>query len=217
VRLSIPTTVVCTAVLIAGCGEQAVERMAIPPSGDAYRALSEDERLGVAASCRDRAAAASGAAAARELRRIDPRVLRAELDRAFTPRRAHRRPVARMCAEVIPFVTPGMRFSFDRAQGGGDRFLYQTNSDQPLTIRGSVTPAPQDGMIVARRAYERAKPFRARIGADGRFELPTVRLRRIADNTFVLAVHAPPRAVRKVHFSAICLDCLAGGVPAAAQ
>jgi hypothetical protein len=40
-----------------------------------------------------------------------------------------------------------------------------------------------------------------------------LRLRKIANNTFVVAIHAPPSAVRKVYFTALCLDCLAGGPP----
>ena len=68
-----------------------------------------------------------------------------------------------------------------------------------------------------RRAYESARTFAARIDQDGRFVLPTQRLRKIANNTFIIRFAVPPSAPRKAYFSAICLDCLAGGPPPAAQ
>jgi hypothetical protein len=217
-RVSMATALVCGAAgVLAGCGDEAaVERVALPTSGTAYRALSDDERLAVAASCRDRAAATAGRVAASELSSVDPRVLRAELDAAYRLIGDGSRPVAELCSETLPFVTPGLRVRFDLAQGGGDRFVYQTNSDEPLTIRGAVSPAPRQGTVVARRAFGTSEAYRTRIGADGRFVLPTIRLRKMADNTFVLAIHAPPSAVRKVYFSAICLDCLAGASPSGA-
>ena len=43
--------------------------------------------------------------------------------------------------------------------------------------------------------------------------MPTVRLRKQANNSFVVAIHSPPNALLKVRFSAICLDCLATGAP----
>ena len=51
------------------------------------------------------------------------------------------------------------------------------------------------------------------VTAAGCFDVaqPTMRLRKIANNTFIVAIHTPPSALRKVYFSAICLDCLAGG------
>jgi hypothetical protein len=60
-------------------------------------------------------------------------------------------------------------------------------------------------------------PHAAPIRADGRFEIPRLHLRKIADNTFTLTITAPPNALRKVHFSAICLDCLAGSAQIPAQ
>jgi hypothetical protein len=48
------------------------------------------------------------------------------------------------------------------------------------------------------------------VASDGRFALPTVGLRKVADNTFTVTIQAPPHAPRKVLFSALCLDCLAG-------
>jgi hypothetical protein len=92
-------------------------------------------------------------------------------------------------------------------------FTYPTSSEQPLTMRGAVAPTPERGFVVVRRAYERSRTYKARIGADGSFKLPTLRLRKIANNTFVVAIHAPPSAVRRVYFTALCLDCLAGGPP----
>jgi hypothetical protein len=49
----------------------------------------------------------------------------------------------------------------------------------------------------------------AAIGSDGRFVFPSLRLRKVADNTFTVTVQAQPSAARKVLFSALCLDCLA--------
>jgi hypothetical protein len=217
-RVSIATALVCAAAAaVVGCGDRAAdERVALPRSGTAYRALSDAERIAVAASCRERAADTAGRVAAGELRKVDPRALRTELDQAFRLIRDQSRPVAELCAKRLPFVTPGPELRFDGAEGGGNRFTYDTDSDVPLTIRGSVSPAPRTGaVVVARRAYENSRPFRTEIGADGRFILPTIRLRKIADNTFVLAIHAPPSALRKVYFSAICLDCLGAGPPPA--
>jgi hypothetical protein len=65
--------------------------------------------------------------------------------------------------------------------------------------------------VVARREFGHAYAFRARIGADGGFVLPTVRLRKQANNSFDIAFRAPPHAPHAAHFSAICVDCLASG------
>jgi hypothetical protein len=219
-RVSIATALVCAAGAAAvGCADRAAdERGALPWSGTAYRALSDEERLAVAADCRERAADTAGRVAAGELRRVDPRALRAELDQAFRLIRDQSRPVAEVCAKRLPFVTPGPELRFDGADGGANRFTYDTDSDAPLTIRGTMSPAPRKGaVVVARRAYEDSRPFRTEIGADGSFVLPTIGLRKIADNTFVLAIHAPPSALRKVYFSAICLDCQAAGPPPASR
>jgi hypothetical protein len=43
--------------------------------------------------------------------------------------------------------------------------------------------------------------------------MPTIRLRKQADNSFALTFHAAPNALRTVRFSAICVDCLAAGPP----
>ena len=147
---------------------------------------------------------------------MEPAALRSQLDTAFRLVRAQRRPVAELCEEQLPFVTPGLRVTFDDAEGGGDTFTFETDSDVPLELRGTVSPAPRGGAVVARRESGGSRAHRARIGADGRFALPAIRLRKIADNTFIVAIDAPPSAPRKVYFSAICLDCLAGGTAAAA-
>lgn len=208
-RVSIPTALVVAAGgAFAACGTDAP--VALPSSGTAYRALGDSERLAVAVSCRDRAAGRANGVAADELGRVDAHALREQLDAVFRLSAEQRRPVAELCAERLPFVVPGLRLSFEGAKRSGDEFTYLTTSDKPLTIRGAVSPAPRRGAVVVRRAYERSRARRARIGADGSFTLPTMGLRKLANNTFVVAIHAPPSAVRKVYFSAICLDCLAG-------
>lgn len=199
----------------AGCGAGPVESQApLPRSGTAYRALSDEQRLAVATTCRDRAATAARGRAAIELAEVDPRALRESLDAAFRWTREQHRPVSELCAAQLPFVTPGLRVRFDGAKDGGDTFTYETNSDAPLRIRGAITPPPRGGTVVARRESGRSRAYRGRIGADGRFALPAIRLRKIADNTIVVAIDAPPSAPRKLYFSAICLDCLAAGTPA---
>lgn len=202
------------AALVVACGGGAVEApAALPPSGTAYRALSDEARLAVAASCRAGATAAAEGVAAGQLEDVDPRALRDQLDAAFRYFKERPRPVADVCTEQLPFVTPGPRVSFEGAKDSGDAFTYETDSDTPLTIRGAISPAPRTGRVVARREFGSSRSLRAEIEADGRFVLPTVRLRKVANNSFVLDIDAPPSAPRKVYFSAICLDCLAGGPP----
>jgi hypothetical protein len=130
---------------------------------------------------------------------------------------SRRRTVDALCSESLPFVTPGLSIRFDGATEGRYASTYQTRSDKPLTIRGTVSPTDAGGYVVARRELGSSRPFRGDIGADGRFVMPTVRLRKVADNSFVVAIHAPPNAFRKVRFSAICLDCLAAGPPPASN
>jgi hypothetical protein len=201
--------------VVAGCGAGATDTPArLPASGVAYRALSADGRVAVARSCRDRAAARARGAAARQLRAVDPRALSGQLDDAFTAIALQRRPVAAVCARLLPFVTPGLSVSFAGAKRERpDHFTYETTSDKRLTIRGQIAPAPPRGRVVARRETGAPGAYRAAIGADGRFVIPRLHLRKIADNTFTVAIDAPPNALRKVHFSAICLDCLAGAPP----
>jgi hypothetical protein len=219
-RKPIAKGLVCAALaVLVGCGDDAVEApAALPRSGAAYLELGERERLSVAASCRDRAAAAASGIAADQIAEIDPRALRARLDLALKAEPAsRRRTVAALCSESLPFVTPGLSISFDGATEGRYASAYQTRSDKPLTIRGTVSPTEAGGYVVARRELGSSRPFRGEIGVDGRFVLPTVRLRKVADNSFIVAIHSPPNALRKVRFSAICLDCLASGPPPASN
>jgi hypothetical protein len=198
--------------VLAGCGTSAERPAALPPSGIAYRALDEAHRTAVAASCRDGQAARSHGVAARQLRAVDARALRAEIDGTYFAVAEQRRPVAEVCAEVIAFVTPGLRVTFDGAKGRRDgAFTVETTSDRRLTIRGRIEPAPRQGRVLARREVGPPARRSAAIGPDGRFALPPVALRKVADNTFTVTIVAPPNATRKVLFSAICLDCLAGG------
>ena len=214
-RAALVTAVACGVVAAgSGCGGDAPDSpAALPRTGTAYRALAEQDRLAVAETCRDRAASAARGRAASELADVDPRALREQLDAAFRITREQRRPVSELCAEQLPFVTPGLRVSFDDAKDSSDTFTYETDSDVPLRMRGAVTPPPRDGTVVARRESGGSRAYRGRIDPDGRFALPAIRLRKVADNTFIVAIDAPPSALRKVYFSAICLDCLAAGPP----
>jgi hypothetical protein len=211
----IPALVGVVVVALAGCGAETPDTpAALPRSGKAYRALDADARTAVAAGCRDRVAARARGTAARQLHAVDPRALRTELDDAFTVIARQRRSVAAVCAQRLPFVTPGLRVTFAGAKPDGEGgFTYETTSDKLLTIRGQIAPAPRGGRVIARREVGAPHPRRTTIVADGRFEIPRLHLRKIADNTFTLRIDAPPNAPRKVHFSAICLDCLAGAAP----
>jgi hypothetical protein len=213
-RALVATALACGALGAAGCAaEDESPPAALPSSGTAYQAMSDDERLAVAESCRDRAAAAAEGVAARQLGDVDPQALRKELDATTRYVDQKPRPVAELCAERLPFVTPGPRVSFEGAQNSGDAFTYETESDIPLTIRGTVSPAAGGGQVSVRREFGASKARTAEIRSDGRFVLPAMRLRRVANNSFVLDIDAPPNALRKVYFSAICLDCLAAGPP----
>jgi hypothetical protein len=97
--------------------------------------------------------------------------------------------------------------------GNGIAFAYETRSYRPLTIRGTVEPVPADGRVVARRETGPEQRLIAPIDGQGRFVFRDLRLRKVADNTFLLTIDAPPNAPRLVRFSAICLDCLAGASP----
>lgn len=207
-RLAIAAVLVC--LLAAGCGGDE-SGAPLPASGAAYRALTPRERVAAAATCRDRAAAAAPRAASAELAEVDPAALRTELDVALSVAATRRRPFARLCAEHLPFVTPGAAIVFAGATNSGDAYTFQTRSDRPLTIRGQLSAPPRGAYVVARREFGASRPFRAAVAGDGRFRLPTVRLRKQANNSFVVALHAPSHALRKVRFSAICLDCLASG------
>jgi hypothetical protein len=198
---------------LAACGEE--PPAALPASGVDYRALGDDGRLAVAASCRDRAAAAAGGLAADQLGEVEAAALKSELDSHYRLRRNQRQPVALACREQLPFVTPGLRLRFEGAKDSGDAYTYETLSDRPLRIRGTVEPAPRAGTVTSRREFGATRAVTGAIGAGGAFALPAVELAKIADNSFVVSIDAPPNAPRKVHFSAICLDCLAGGPPPA--
>jgi hypothetical protein len=210
-----PPIAVCVCALaaaLAACGESRDVAAALPPSGTAYRALDEAHRTAVATGCRDREAKRARGLAARQLRAIDPRRLRDELDSAYYVVAEQRRPVADVCAEVIAFVTPGPRISFDGAKDQHDgTFTVETTSDKRLTIRGHLDPPPAHARITARREVGPPAQRSAEATPDGRFVLAPVHLRKVADNTFTVTIQAPPNAPRKVLFSAICLDCLAGG------
>jgi hypothetical protein len=202
--------------VLVGCGsDRSIQAgVALPSSGREYRGLDVSSRTAVAASCRDRVAASSSGEAAGQLESIDPSALRSKLDDAFTIIAAQRRSVADVCTEVVPFVTPGLDVRLDRAKEEGDgSFSYETDSDKLLMISGRVSPASQGGRVVARRELGSSRAHTASIGAGGRFAVPPLHLRKLSENTFTLAIEAPPSAPRKVHFSAICLDCLAGGPP----
>ncbi len=211
-RSALVTVLLCAAA--AGCGGDAAERpAALPSSGTAYRALGDADRLAVAEACRDRASAAAAEVAAGQLARADAAALRDELDSAYRLRREQPRPVADVCRDRLPFVTPGLELRFEGAEDSGDAFTYETLSDRPLRLRGTVSPAPRAGTVAARREFGGSQAARGAIGPGGGFALPAVKLRKVADNSFVVTIDAPPNATRKVHFSAICLDCLAAGPP----
>jgi hypothetical protein len=125
--------------------------------------------------------------------------------------------VAEVCAEIVPFVTPGLRLSFNGAKDNGDgTFTVETSSSKRLAIRGRVMPAPARGRVVAPREVGAHTARSAAIGPDGRFARPWVNLLKLADNTFTPTIEAPPNAPRKVHLSAICLD-YGGTLPSAQQ
>jgi hypothetical protein len=215
-RPSLRTALTCAALAaVAGCGDD--EPAALPGSGAAYRALSGEERLTAAAACRDRAVAAADGIAADQIGRVDPEALRAQLDLALKIAPDRRGTFSELCEERLPYVTPGLEVAVSGATRSGAGFTYQTRSDKPLTLRGSVAPAGRGGYVTARRETGAPTPFRGRIDARGRFEMPTVRLRKQADNSFLLTIHAAPNALRKVRFSAICVDCLAAGPPPASD
>jgi hypothetical protein len=214
-KLAIAALAAGLSVALAGCGDQTpAAPAALPPTGKAYRALSDAERLAVAESCRDRAAAGAGDTAAGQIRSIDARALRAELDDAFTFIPDQRRAVAGVCARLVPFVTPGLDVTLAGAKDNGDgSFSYETLSYKRLTIAGRIRPAPAAGRVLLRREVGAPAPRTAAIAPDGRFVFANLHLRKLADNSFTLTIQAAPNAPRRVHVSAICLDCLAGAAP----
>jgi hypothetical protein len=215
VRPAFAALAVGLTVALAGCGDQTrAAPVALPSSGKAYRALSDDDRLAVAESCRDRAAGRADGTAAEQIRAVDPGALRTALDDAFAFVQDQRRAVAGVCGRVLPFVTPGLDVSLARAKDNGDgSFSYETTSDKRLTISGRIRPAPAHGRVLLRREVGAPAPHTVPIAADGRFVFANLHLRKLADNSFTLSIQAAPNAPRNVHVSAICLDCLAGNTP----
>ena len=199
---------------LAACGAESATTAPDPKPATAavYRGLSDRERLDAAAGCRDRAAREAEGEAARQIAAVDEELLLVELDLAIAGRRGRVR-FDRVCAATLPLVTPGLRVSFSTATGNGREFTYPTRSDLPLTIRGTVDPAPTGGRVVSRRESGPEQRTTAPIDERGQFIFPDIRLRKQADNTFLLTIEAPPNAPRLVRFSALCLDCIVSGSP----
>ena len=201
--------------MLAGCGSEAARtRDPNPATAASYRGLSDAGRQAAAAGCRDRAARQAEGVAARQIAAVDELLLRRRLDIAVADLRRGTR-FERACAATLPLVTPGLRVSFSGVTGNGIVFSYPTRSDRPLTIRGTVEPVPESGRVVARRESGPAQRVSASIDGRGRFVFRNLRLRKVADNTFLLAIDAPPNAPRLVRFSALCLDCIVSGSPTA--
>jgi hypothetical protein len=197
----------------AACGSDAARTPdPKPATAGVYRGLSDAARLAAAAGCRDRAARQAEGVAARQIAAVDEMLLRRELDVALAGDRKRAR-FDRACAAMVPFVTPGLRVRFSGVTGNGIDFTYPTRSDRPLTIHGTVEPAPASGHVVARRETGPKQRATAPIDERGQFVFRDLRLRKVADNTFLLTINAPPNAPRHVHFSALCLDCIISGSP----
>jgi hypothetical protein len=196
--------------LLAACGGAAPDRGVLRHSGTWYRAQPQDARTRVASACRaDAAASARGDTAREQVRAIGLTTLRQALDDAETFVALQRRPLARVCRDVVPFHTPGLdvRFGGGAHDQGDGTWSVSAISTKPYTIAGRIAPARAGMRLVARRMDGYA--VRGVTRTDGSFALP-VRFRRVADNTFTVSIDAPPAAPHKVLFSAICLDCLAG-------
>jgi hypothetical protein len=212
-RSAASATAVAALATFAACGSETTRNPdPEPATAGAYRGLSDAARLAAAEGCRDRAAQRAEGVAARQIAAVDATLLRGRLD-IVAPVYRERARFDRACAEALPLVTPGLRVSFPGVTGNGIVFTYETRSDRPLTIRGTVEPAPAGGHVVARRESGPEQRFSAPIDERGRFVFRDLRLRKVADNTFVLAIDAPPNAPRHVRFSAICLDCIISGSP----
>jgi hypothetical protein len=210
---SVVAALAAAAGTLAACGSEPAQTPDPRPASAAeYRGLSDAARLAAAAGCRDRAAGRADGVAARQIADVDAKLLRARLDLTVADERAGAR-FDRACAATVPLVTPGLRVSFSGVTGNGITFTYPTRSDLPLTIRGTVAPAPTSGRVVARRESGPNQRFTARIDERGGFVFSGIRLRKVADNSFLLAIEAPPNAPRLVRFSAICLDCIVSGSP----
>lgn len=199
--------------MLAACGSESAQAPdPKPATAGEYRGLSEAGRLAAAAGCRDRAARRAEGVAARQIADVDESMLLRRLDLAVADSRKGAR-FDRACAATLPLVTPGLRVSFSGVTGNGITFTYPTQSDRPLTIRGTVEPVPAGGRVVALRESGFKQRLTAPIDERGRFVFSDLRLREVADNTFLLTIEAPPNAPRLVRFSALCLDCIISGSP----
>jgi hypothetical protein len=198
---------------LAACGsEPARTPDPKPATVGVYRGLSDAARLAAAGGCRDRAARQAEGVAAHQIAAVDETLLGRWLDIAVADQR-NRARFDRACAATLPLVTPGLRVSFAGVTGNGITFTYPTRSDRPLTIRGTVDPAPASGRVVALRESGPEQRVTAPIDERGQFVFRDLRLRKIADNTFLVTIDAPPNAPRLVRFSALCLDCIISGSP----
>jgi hypothetical protein len=198
---------------LAACGaEPARTPDPNPATAGEYKGLSDAARLAAAAGCRDRAARRAEGVAARQIADVDEGLLRERLDLAVADARKRAR-FDRTCAATLPLVTPGLRVSFAGVTGNGITFTYPTRSDRPLTIRGTVEPVPAGARVIARRESGFEQRLTATIDEQGRFVFSDLRLRKVADNTFLLTIQAPPNAPRLVRFTALCLDCIVSGSP----
>jgi hypothetical protein len=199
--------------MLAACGsEPSTGADPKPATAAGYRGLSDAGRLAAAAGCRDRAAGQVDGVAARQIAAVDERLLRRELDLVVADYRKRDR-FERACSAAVPLVTPGLDVDFSLATGNGREFTYPTRSDRPLTIRGTVEPAPAGGHVVARRELAPEQRLSAPIDERGQFLFRDIGLRKVADNTFLLTIEAPPNAPRLVRFTALCLDCIVSGSP----
>jgi hypothetical protein len=210
--VTVAAVLAATAAALGACGEETASPPDPKPATAAvYSGLPDAERAAAAAACRDRAAARASGLAARQIADVDEQMLVRRLDVEVVVDEGA--AFERACAETLPLVTPGLRVRFSGVTGNGITFTYPTRSDRPLTIRGTVTPAPGSGRVVARREVAPHGRLTAPIDAQGRFEFRDLHLRTMADNTFLLSIDAPPNAPRLVRFTALCMDCIISGSP----
>jgi hypothetical protein len=197
--------------MLAACGSETAQAPdPKPATAGEFRGLSDAARLAAAAGCRDRAARQAEGVAARQIADVDESLLRQRLDLAVADARKGAR-FDRACAATLPLVTPGLDVSFSGVTGNGITFTYPTQSYRPLTIRGTVEPVPASGRVVALRESGFKQRLTAPIDDRGQFVFSDLRLREVADNTFLLTIEAPPNAPRLVRFTALCLDCIISG------
>jgi hypothetical protein len=211
-RVTVAAMLAATALALGACGEETASVPDPRPATAAvYSGLPDAERAAAAAACRDRAAARASGLAARQIGDVDEEMLVRRLDVEVVVDEGA--PFERTCAATLPLVTPGLRVRFAGVTGNGITFTYPTRSDRPLTIRGTITPAPAGGRVIARREVAPHGRLTATIDAQGGFEFRDIKLRKMADNTFLLAIEAPPNAPREVRFTALCMDCIISGSP----